>query len=207
MRALVILALLSTPAFADDTFEAKAESAQRIKHLDDVVWAFTATCDAGDDTQQRQCRHLRDTRQAQLANATLVVDAEKSAFTVGAWNPKAKSIPLTLGACVDCTGFAVDGKKWIVVGNAAGNAKEKLYDNARPAADDKAAAAFGKLAASSTVQLVVKVPAKPKLVVDGKNVFALDVVAYRVAAACEGSVIAANPPAQALPPNKKLCAK
>ena len=46
MRALVILALLATPAFADDTFEAKADGAQRIKHIDDVVWAFTAACDA-----------------------------------------------------------------------------------------------------------------------------------------------------------------
>jgi hypothetical protein len=206
MRALVILALLATPAFANDTFEAKADGAQRIKHIDDVVWAFTATCDAGDDTQQRQCKQMRDARQAELANATLLVDADKSAFTVGEWNAKSKSIPLTLGACVDCSGITVNGKKWIVVGNAAGNAKEKLYDNARQAADDNAAKAFAKLASTPTVQLVVKVPAKPKLVVDGKNVFALDVLAYRVASACEGSVIAANPPAQPLPPNKKLCA-
>jgi hypothetical protein len=149
---------------------------------------------------------MRDARQAELANATLLVDADKSAFTVGEWNAKSKSIPLTLGACVDCSGITVDGKKWIVVGNAAGNAKEKLYDNARQAADDNAAKAFAKLASTPTVQLVVKVPAKPKLVVDGKNVFALDVLAYRVASACEGSVIASNPPAHPLPPNKKLCA-
>lgn len=206
MRALVLLALLATPAFADDTFEAKATGAVAIKHVDDIVWAFTATCDAGDDTQQRQCRHLRDTRQAELANATMIVDADKSAFTLGAWNAKAKSIPVTLGACIDCSGITVDGKKWIVVGNAAGNAKDKLYDNARQAADDKAAQAFAKLASNPSVQLVVKLAAKPKLVVDGKNVLAMDVVAYRVTAGCEGSVIAANPPAQAVPPNKKLCA-
>lgn len=204
MRALVILALLATPAFADDTFEAKADGAERIKHIDDVVWAFTATCNTGDDTQQRQCRQLRDTRQAALANATLLVDADKSAFTVGAWNAKAKSIPLTLGACVDCAGVTVDGKKWIVVASA--DPKTKLYDNARQAADENAAKAFAKLAADATVQLVVKVAAKPKQTVDGKQALVLDVLGYRVASPCEGSIIVANPPAQPLPPNKKLCA-
>jgi hypothetical protein len=204
MRALVILALFATPAFADDTFEGKADGAQRIKHIDDVVWAFTAKCDAGDDTQQRQCRHIRDTRQAELANATLLVDADKSAFRVGEWNAKAKSIPLTLSGCIDCSGIEVDGKKWIVVGSA--DPKSKLYDNARQAADENAAKAFAKLAANATVQLVVKVAAKPKQTVDSKQAFVVDVLGYRVASPCEGTIIVANPPAQPLPPNKKLCA-
>src|SRR4051812_36976127 len=122
--AFALVAVLAAPAFADDTFEAKADGAQRIGKLDDLVWAYAASCDAGDDTQQRQCRHLRDVRQAQLANATLLVDADKDAFTVGAWNAKTKSIPMTLGACIGCSNLEVDGKKWIVVGNAGGNAKD-----------------------------------------------------------------------------------
>jgi hypothetical protein len=200
--ALVLLALAASPAFADDTFEAKASGAQRVAHVDDLVWAFATNCDAGDDTQQRQCRRLRDTRQAQLANATVIVDAEKDAFTVGAWNAKTKSVPLTLNGCVACGGIEVDGKKWFV-----GNAKDKLHDNAKTAADENAAKAFTKLTAGARVQLIVKLAAKPKLVVDGKNVLGIEVVGYRVFNPCDGTIIIANPASAPVEANKKACPK
>ena len=199
--AIVLIALAASPAFAEDTFEAKASGAQRISHVDDLVWPFVASCDAGDDTQQRQCRRLRDVRQAQLANATFLVDGDKDAFAVGAWNAKTKSLPLKLNGCVACAGIDVDGKKWFV-----GNAKDKLHDNARTAADENAAKAFAKLAAGARVQLIVKLAAKPKLVVDGKNVLGIEVLGYRVFNACDGNVIVANPPSGRAEANKKACA-
>lgn len=200
--AIVLLALAASPAFADDTFEGKASGAERISHPDDLVWAFATTCDAGDDTQQRQCRRLRDTRQAQLANATVLVDGDKDAFTIGAWNPKTKSVPLVVTGCVACGGVDLDGKKWFI-----GNAKDKLHDNARTAADENAAKAFTKLATGARVQLIVKLAAKPKLVVDGKNVLGIEVVGYRVFNPCDGAIIVANPPSGKAEPNKKACTK
>lgn len=199
--AIVLLALATSPAFADDTFEAKASGAVRIAHVDDLVWPFAASCDAGDDTQQRQCRRLRDVRGAQLANATLLVDGEKDAFTVGAWNPKTRSIPLKLNGCIACGGVEVDGKKWLV-----GNVNDKLHDNARTAADENAAKAFAKIATGARVQLIVKLAAKPKLVVDGKNVIAIEVLGYRAFNPCDGNVIVANPPSGQVEANKKACA-
>lgn len=204
MRAALILLALATPAFAEDTFEAKAAGAQRVSQVDDLVWAFATSCDAGDDTQQRQCRRLRDVRQAQLANATILVDAEKDAFNVGGWNAKTRSVPLTLTGCVACGGVEIDGKKWFV-----GNVKDKLHDNARTAADENAAKAFTKLATGARTQLIVKLAPKPKLVRpdDGKNVLAIEVVGYRVFTPCDGAIIVANPPSGPAEANKKACPK
>jgi hypothetical protein len=206
MRAVVavlLLGVIAPAAHADDTFEAKATGAQRIRRIDDLVWALTASCDAGDDTQQRQCRKLRDTRAAELANATLIVDGDKGAFTVGAWSPQKKSVPLALNSCIRCGGISVDGKTWFVVGNKEGNPPPtwkgpklqtgSLHDNARTFTDEASAKAWAKSAARSSVQLIVKVSAKTKQTIEMKNVLVLDVLGYRVYSPCDGSVVCASP--------------
>src|ERR1700690_1961988 len=101
MKALVIVVLLgvATTAAAEDSFETKAAGAVRIHRIENVVWAFTAPCDTGDEVQQRQCRQVRDARASELLHATLLVDADADAFDVGAWDPKKKSVPLALSAC------------------------------------------------------------------------------------------------------------
>jgi hypothetical protein len=201
MRALVLLSLLAAaPAFADDTFEAKATGAQRLGRVENLVWAFTAPCDSGDDTQQRQCRRVRDTRAAELAGATLLVDADKDAFDVGAWSAQKKSVALTLKSCIRCTGVEVDGKTYVVVGS--GDAK--LYDNAKQFADEAAAKAFTTAVANARVQLIVKVPAKPKLA-GAKPTVSLDIIGYRVISPCDGSVVIANPKSGPAEPDKKQC--
>lgn len=219
MRALALLSILAAaPAFADDTFEAKATGAQRIGRIENLVWAFIAPCDAGDDTQQRQCRRVRDTRAAELAGATLLVDADKDAFDVGAWNAQKKSVPITLSSCIRCAGVEIDGKTHFVVAAKDGQlgalgAKLKggkletaaVHDNARPFPDEAAAKAFAKSVSNSRVQMIVKVPAKPKTTIDGKPVIALDLVGYRVYSPCDGSVVLASPQSGAAEPDKKQC--
>jgi hypothetical protein len=202
MRSLVFASLLvATPAFADDTFEAKASGAQRLGRVENLVWAFTAPCDGGDDTQQRQCRRVRDTRAAELAGATLLVDADKDAFDVGPWSAQKKSVPLTLKSCIRCSGVEVDGKTYVVVGSH----EPKLYDNAKQFPDEAAAKAFAKSVANARVQLIVKVPAKPKSAAGGKPTVALDIIAYRVISPCDGSVVVANPKSGPAEPDKKQC--
>ena len=120
-RALVLVISRSSSrsariAHADDTFEAKAANAQRIRHLENVVWALTAPCDAGDDTQQRQCRTRATRAQAELIGTTLLVDADIDAFDVGAWSAQKKSVPVTLSSCIRCGGVDLDGKTWFIVG-------------------------------------------------------------------------------------------
>ena len=212
MRAFIILALLAaSPALANDTFEAKAQGAQPLKRIESLVWALTAACDAGDDTQQRQCRRVRDARASELVGATLLVEADKDAFDVGAWSAQKKSVPLSLRACVRCAGVELDGKTYYVVADPVARFKggkleaAPLHDNAKAFSDETAANAFAKAAGNARVQMVVKVPARPKLTVDGKPVIALDLVAYRVFSPCDGSIVLARPASGPAEADKKQC--
>jgi hypothetical protein len=210
MRPVVIigacatsLVALASPARADETFEARAAGAIRIQRIDDLVWALTATCETGNDVQQRQCRRVRDTRAAELAGATLLVDADREAFTVGTWNTQKKSVPMQLHACIRCSGVELGGKTWFVVANTDGPPPRfeggklrvgPLHDNARPLPDEGAAKKLAQTAATATVQMLVKVPAKPKWNTDGRLGIALDLVAYRIVSPCDGSVLLSSVP-------------
>jgi hypothetical protein len=215
MRALVLLPLLvAAPAFADE-FDTKAQTALRVNRIESVVWAFTAPCTDGDDTQQRQCRTVRNARAAQLAGATLLVDADKDAFDVGAWSAQKKSMPLTLSACIRCSGVEVDGKTYYVVTDKdltspkfeGGKFKTApLADQAKQAGDEASAKAYARSVSNARVQLLVKLPAKPVTQIDGKQVLALDLVGYRVYAPCDGAIVLAQPKSAALEPDKKQCA-
>jgi hypothetical protein len=217
MKAAILVALLmglTTLAQADDSFEAKAASAQRVHHLENVVWALTAPCDTGNDTENRQCRHVRDTRAAELAGATLLVDGEHDAFVVGTWNQAKKSIPMTLSACIRCGGVEVEGKTWYIVAMGmpfkfeGGTLKSgPFHDNARTFPDAASATAWAKTAADARVQFLVKIPAQPKWTQSGKNGIALDVIAYRVYMPCDGAIIAANPASGPAEADKKHCAR
>ncbi len=218
MKALVLAALLVLTARAhadDDTFEAKAQSAQRLHRIENIVWAATSACDAGDDVQQRQCRRVRDARFKELGEGTWLVDADADAFDVGAWNKAKKSVPITLTACVRCAGVEVDGKTWYVTGGAVphfegGKLKAvALHDNARGFADDATAALWSKAVATVRVEMIVKLAqgrGGPRWSVDGKNGLAVEILGYRVYTPCDGTVILASPPSGAVEPDKKACA-
>ena len=213
MRALTLVAILIAPAVAhaDATFEAAAASAKRVRHVDDIVWAFTAACDKGDDTQQRQCRTLRDRRAAELAGATLLVEADADALELGAYNAAKKSVSVTLTGCIRCKGIASDGKTFHVTGGAA-KVEDKavkttaLYDTARQFQTAETANAWLKAIAQRRVELLVKVPAKPRWNQAGLEGVQLDVQGYRVTTPCNGTVVIANPQAGNTPPDKAACA-
>ena len=220
MKSLLVIALLAGTghrALADDSFEAKAQSAQRIRDLADLAWALTATCEAGDDVQQRQCRHVRDTRTKQLAGATLLVDAKPGAFEVGAWSAAKKSIPLTLTACIDCGGVTVGGKTLYMTGANAqpilegGKLKTvRLLDTTRQFSDEATAKAWLKMVGGVRIQMLVKVPEKSDKVrwqIAGKDGLGLEIVGYRVYAPCEGTIIVASPTSGPVEADKKACAK
>ena len=195
MRALALgILLVATAARADDF-----DSAQRVRRIENVVWALTAPCDQGDDTQHRQCKHVRDARAQELAGATLLVDGDADAFDIAAYDAKKKSIALTLSSCIRCAGVDLDGKSWVVTGGS-----KKLYDNARAFSDEATAKAWLAAVGSPKVQLLVKVPPKA---VEGPNAktVTLDIVGYRVYSPCDGTIIAASPQSGSLAPDKKAC--
>jgi hypothetical protein len=214
-RLLAIAAVVLTAGVvrADDTFDGKAGGAQRIRRIENVVWALTAPCDKGDDTQQRQCRHVRDVRAAELAGATLYIDGELDAFDVGGWDAAKKSAPFSLSGCIRCAGVDVDGKTYYLVATGApptwdgGKLRAaKIHDNAKTFADEAAAKAWAKTVANVRVQLLVKIPAKPKWQVQDKAGLAFDIVGYRVYTPCDGAIVAASPTSAAAPADKKQCA-
>lgn len=212
---LLAAGALVSVASANDTFESRAAGAVRISHIDDIVWALTTPCSAGDDTQQRQCRRLRDVRAAQLSGATLIVDADRGSFVMGAWSPQKKSAALTLSGCIECDGVTVDGQTWYVVGTKEGNPAPKfeggkvkvglLHENARTFATEGVAKSFAAAAANAKIQLIVKVPAKAKWTDGGKQGIALDVLGYRVFSPCDGSVVCSNPKSGLGEIDKKAC--
>jgi hypothetical protein len=216
MRAAVALTaiLCAAPAVAhaDDTFESRATGAQVVRDLGDLAWALTATCDRGTDTEQRQCRHVRDARLQSVSGATLLVDAEPEAFHVGAWNPQKKSLELTVQACVRCGGVQVDNETMYIVGDVAPRIEggrvhsgKDLLTTSKPFSDEAAAKAWVKSLRKLRVQMLLKVPAHPAWKAEGKQGVTLEVAGYRVSTPCDGAIVAANPPATQLPPDKERC--
>ncbi|MEO8841320.1 MAG: hypothetical protein ABI591_31780 [Kofleriaceae bacterium] len=212
--AWVVAALLvAQRAHADDTFEAKAQTAQPLHRVESLVWAMTAACDAGDDVEQRQCRRVREARQRELSNGTWLVVADADAFDVGTWNPTKKSLPITLDACIRCAGVELDGKTWYVTGVTATPPRFEsgklrtgmLHDNARAFADDATASMWGRAVAKVKVEMIVKLAAKSRWSEGGKNGLALDVIGYRVFTPCDGTVILSSPPSSPVEPDKKAC--
>jgi hypothetical protein len=215
MRAFTLVAailiLAPTVAHADATFEAAASSAKRVRHVDDIVWAFTAACDKGDDTQQRQCKTLRDRRAAELAGSTLLVEADADALDLGTYSTAKKSVTVTLNGCIRCKGLASDGKTFHVTGGAP-KVEDKvvktaaLYDTARQFQTAEIANAWLKAVAQRRVELLVKIPAKPRWSQGGLEGVQLDVQGYRVTTPCNGTVVISNPQAANTPPDKAACA-
>jgi hypothetical protein len=218
MRALVFLALVGTaaPAFAEDSFEAAAQNAQRIGRIDDLVWALTATCESGNDIQQRQCRQVRNTRAKQLAGATLLVEGDRDAFTVGTWNAQKKSATVTLSSCIRCGGVDVEGKSWFVSGSRPANdpvrfaagklVAPSLSDSSRTFPDDASTKKYAAAYATAKVQFLVKVPASFKWSESTRQGITLDVVGYRVYSPCDGSVVISSPASGPGDVDKKACA-
>lgn len=210
MRASLVIALLcvsAVPAAAEDLFT----SATKVSRVEDVVWALTATCaNHGDDTQQRQCRQLRDARKKELASQTILVEGDATAFTVGAFDAAKKSAQVSLSACVYCSPITVEGKSYMVFGGAPrvadGTVKPPmLHDSTQTFADAKAHAAWKAKVAAARVELVVKSPDKKVWLAGGKSGLTFEIVGYRVVVPCTGEVVVAKPASMPLDPDKKSC--
>ena len=175
MKAVLVLVLVIVAAWrvarADDF-------AQPVAQIDDIVWAVTAKCDAGDDTEQRQCRAVRDAALKRYAGQTLLVEADPAAFTIGNWNAQKRSVAIKLAA-------------------PRAVASGMLYDNAKTFPDEATAIRFIKTVRKVRVQLLVKLAAKPAL--------PAEVIGYRVVVPCDGEVVIAKPTSGPMAADKTAC--
>ena len=211
LGVLAIVGGLSPGAATADSFEDQATGARRVRSLDDVVWALTASCDQGEPGQQRQCRLIRDARAKALRGQTLRVDAEPGTLELGAWSAAKKSVSVTLSACVSCQGLAIDGRTWYVTGapprlEGGRVTTAALHDSARLFPDERAAQAWRASVATARVELVVKVPDRRRWLVGGKDGLQLEVLAHRVVVPCTGAVVLASPPSGNIDPDRQACA-
>lgn len=202
--AVAVVGAAAREAAADPTFDDVARGATRLTRLDELVWAVTAPCDAGDALQQRQCRQLRDRRAAQLAAAPLRIDAEPAALEIGAWDAARKSVAIRLVACVRCAGIDVGGRRWRVVGAMTRGQPATLHDTARVFPDAKAAEAWRALLGRARVELIVALPARPRPA--GAATLAVDIIGWRIIDPCDGAIVAASPSSAAVAPDKAACA-
>ncbi len=208
--ATLLVAAFVAPALADDTFEQKAASARSVRNVDEIAWALTAACDKGDDTQQRQCRLVRDARAKTELGATLLVDADPAALEIGAFSTAKKSLTLQLSSCIRCTPMQIDGKPLHLTGAAprieGGKLRTSwLYDNTRQFADEMAAKAWVATLEGARVQMVIRVPDRKRWQVGGKDGLLVDVIAWRVIIPCTGVVVIASPASGTAEPDRKAC--
>jgi len=210
--ALAILAVLVPAIASAQNFEAAAEKATAVGRLDDVVWAFTGACTAGDDLQQRQCRLVRDKRAKELTGALLFLEGETAALELTKWSPQKKSLGITVTSCIRCAGIEVEGRKWLVVGSGAPPRFEGskvrthvLHDSTQMFKDEASATAWTKSLENARVQYIVKVPDKPKWNVNGRDGLSFEIVGFRVISPCDGTIVASSPLSAGLPPDKKAC--
>ncbi len=207
-----VIAALAAPAIADDTFDRQAAAARKVANLDEVIWALFAPCTQGDEVQQRQCRLVRDARAKTEIGATLLVDADPEAFTLGAFSAAKKSVTLQLTSCIRCSGMKIEGKPFHVTGAAARVEGGKLttavlYDNARQFPDEASAKSYAESVKGARVQMVIKLLDRKKWQVGGKDGLLVDVLAWRVFVPCTGTVLIASPASGAVEPDKKACSR
>jgi hypothetical protein len=222
--AVVVGALIasSSGARAADpapTFEKLAEGAAPLANIDSLVWAMTASCSAGDDLAQRQCRLVRDAAVKELTSKPLLVDVD-DAFTVGAWDVNKKSVPMSLVGCLACDGVALDGTTWHVTGSLDGSYSSGpkvgkdgprggvLHETARTFRDDAAAVAWQtSVGGRLRTQLLVTVPGSPTWTNNGLRGITVKILGYRVYDPCDGSIVSSLPTAGPGPMSKSACAE
>jgi hypothetical protein len=209
--ASFLIAALPARAIADDTFEQKAAAARKVANLDEVIWSLFATCSQGDEVQQRQCRLVRDARARAELGATLLVEAEPAAFTLGSFDAAKKSVSLRLSSCIRCAGIQIDGKAFLVTGatprvDGGKLSTALLYDTARAFPDESAAKKYIESVKGSRVQMVIKISDRKRWEVGGKSGLLVEVLAWRVVSPCTGTVLIASPASGAVEPDRTACA-
>lgn len=204
------------PANADDaTFDGLAATAQRLTTADlqGAAWALTATCAEGDGPDQRLCKAVRDRRAASLRAGTYLVDAERGAFQVGAWDPDAQASLIELRGCIACA--APLGGLYIVsskvppsfAGDVATAAS--LHQGVRSFTNPQLAERWAAVAADARAQFIVRLGGDHAGLaeLDGHRVLGVEVLGFRVHQPCDGAIVCASPKAAAVTPDPSTCGK
>ncbi len=206
-RILVVVAIAcaARSARADDTFESVAKGATRVDRatLAGIVWSLTAKCDSGDELGKRQCRAVRDALARQAAGKRLIVAGDASAFSIGAWDEKKQSSPISVAGCIACVDpLEIDGDKVYVIGEGekpvlddGGLHPTPIHVTGRAFKTEDAAATWKtKVAPRLATELVIDVSKTHAWTAEkGWKGIAVAIVGFRVYDPCDGGIVCASP--------------
>lgn len=227
---LTLAFCLGATARAEETEEDEEEEADSGKTFDDVskgatrldrdgiggvLWSLNASCDSGDELEQRQCKAIKAARARRVAGRSFIVPGDANAFIVGAWDAKKKALPLVLSGCVACAEpISIGGKPLYVVSNKAAPtfkgavaAAAAIHETTRPFKSEEEAARWRTdVVPRLKTEFVVTIAGEnAKWKRENKEGIAVAIVGFRVYDPCDGKIVCASPKSSKAAVDKVAC--
>ncbi len=199
------------------SFDGVAQKARPVdgdRALGALFWSHEVTCGkAGGELEKRQCEAVRDARKASIAGATYLADAEPGSVSVGAYDAKAKSLSLTVRACLACaTPVDAGTKPLVIIGGTPTPDKGKIVAAPLTTAHVKVATPAAAKRFTSEVaprlrtEILFQLGDKPaRWKAGGASGYQVTIAGYRVVDPCTGNVYAASPKSGTVAPDKRTC--
>jgi hypothetical protein len=219
MAAIVIVAASAAGTARAQSFDLEAQGAVELRNpraLAALLWSQTVDCDkqAG-DLARRQCAAVRAARIDAVTGKSFLVPGDGAAVELGPYDAKSKNAQLTIRSCLACQApLDVDGVPLYLVGDkgspelsGAALAGPIQFSGARAFASAEEAdrwrsEVLPRLRAHFVIKLAARAPDWKKGAMAGLTA---QIVGFRVHDPCRGEVVAAQPQAAALPPDKRAC--
>jgi hypothetical protein len=199
------------------TFDDVSKGATRLDRdgIGGVLWSLNASCDGGDDLEQRQCKAIKAARARRVAGKSFIVPGDASAFVVGAWDGKKKAVPLTLSGCVACAEpISIGGKPLYVVSNKAAPsfkgavaAAATIHETTRQFKSEEEAIKWRtEVVPRLKTEFVVTIAGEnAKWKRESKEGIAVAIVGFRVYDPCDGKIVCASPKSSRAAVDKVAC--
>ena len=194
-----VVLLVAGSAAADNDPWMVAARAQDGADLAGRLWPVAGRCQDKDAHRRRQCERVRASALAREAGALVIVPGDAQAIEVGKWEPKSKTVPVTLKGCIACAEpVDLDGKRLKIVtrGGPVARTERKF--------DDEASATEWRDAGANHLQseLLVRIPKAPLRVPGG---LAVELVGFRLWDPCDGTLLAGSDGAKPGPIREGAC--
>jgi hypothetical protein len=199
------------------TFDDVSKGATRLDRdgIGGVLWSLNASCEAGDDLEQRQCKAIKVARAKKVAGRSFIVPGDASAFVVGAWDAKKKAVPLMLSGCVACAEpISIAGKPLYVVSNKAAPtfkgsvaAAATIHETTRQFKSEEEALKWRtEVVPRLKTEFVVTIAGEnAKWKRESKEGIAVAIVGFRVYDPCDGKIVCASPKSSRAAVDKVAC--
>lgn len=204
-------------ADSKQSFDDVSKGATRLDRdgIGGILWSLNASCDAGDDLEQRQCKAVKAARAKRVVGKSFIVPGDASAFVVGAWDSKKQSVALTLSGCVACAEpISIAGKPLYVVSNKAAPSFKgavavaaTIHETNRQFKTEEDAVKWRtEVVPRLKTEFVVTIAGEnAKWKRDSKEGIAVAIVGFRVYDPCDGGIVCAYPKSSKAAVDKVAC--